>query len=102
MNIDSTAYGVTENAADTDSLRVQLVENTQGSKLKAQLLGLVRTDDIADNAVTTGKLADEVQTQLANLKIIPINATGGEGTAQWCRVYVKDNALYIGTKPPTT
>jgi hypothetical protein len=55
------AYGVTAAATSADRLQVQLVNNS--GKLKAQLLGLIQTADIANGAVTGDKLAGGAVTE---------------------------------------
>jgi len=56
LNIDTIAYGTTTTPDTPNPSRLQVRLASNGKKLKAQLLGLVKTDDIADKAITFGKL----------------------------------------------
>lgn len=61
MKVDTQSYRVDEVtdssiAGNEGPLRVKLVENTSSNTLKTQLLGLVQTADIANNAVTYSKM----------------------------------------------
>lgn len=88
MKVDSTAYETTATSTSSERLKVQLLKNASGNKLKAQLLGLVQTADIAGGAVTREKLATAVRNELANIGKLKIGST-------WYTVSADGNTLNI-------
>lgn len=56
LKIDTNPYGTTTASNTTNPDRLKVLLTSDNKKLKAQLQGLVTTDDIANNAVTYDKL----------------------------------------------